>query len=69
MKKLLISILIGFMVFPAFSQGTSQAPKTIHIHSEKRPFIKKGDRKKKKHRHRAKHRMHDKKHFQQNHKK
>jgi hypothetical protein len=70
MKKLIISVLVIFLSIPVFAQAPPQAPKVFQIHSEKRPFIKKGDRKRKKgHRHHIRKKMHDKKHIGESHKK
>jgi len=69
MKKLLVALLIMLMNVPVFSQTGSPPPKTFQIHSEKRPFIKKGERKKRKHHRHIKHKMMEKKHFRENHKK
>jgi hypothetical protein len=70
MKKLLTSLLVLFLTVPVFSQTSSPPPRTFQIHSEKRPFIKKGDRKrwKARHHHRMR-KMADKRHFQEKHKK
>ncbi len=67
MKKLIVSMLLIFLGAPVFSQAVTQAPRTFHIHSEKRPFIKKGDRKKMKHRHHIKHKMKGGKHLREKH--
>ncbi len=67
MKKLLTSLLVLLLSIPVFSQTGSPPPKTFQIHSEKRPFIKKGDRKRKGHHHRIRNKMHVKKHFKEGH--
>jgi hypothetical protein len=68
MKKLITSLLVLLLSVPVFSQTGSPPPKTFQIHSEKRPFIKKGDRKRRGHHHHGKSQMHVKKHLNERHK-
>jgi hypothetical protein len=68
MKKIITSLLVLLLSVPVFSQTGSPPPKTFQIHSEKRPFIKKDDRKRRGHHH-VKQKMHVKKHFNERHKK
>ncbi|MCX6291871.1 MAG: hypothetical protein NT126_08915 [Bacteroidetes bacterium] len=70
MKKIIISLLLLVLSVSVFSQANTAPPKkTFGIHTEKRMFIKKGDRRHPKHHHPKKHNMGDKKHFMENHKK
>ncbi len=69
MKKLLTSLLIVLLSLPVFSQTGSPPSKVFQIHSEKRPFVKKDRRERRKGRHHHRQRkMNDRAHFRENHK-
>jgi hypothetical protein len=70
MKKLILFLVLILFNASVFSQAGSPPPKTFQIHSEKRPFIKKAERERRKHlRHQVKHKMNGGGHLHENHKK